>query len=76
MLIWQDILHEYVGVMLAVNSAFSERASALLNVQTLMSDLTTLNTKIEKLEAASSKDIWWRQNKTPQGGETKRNNTS
>ncbi|XP_074567319.1 LOW QUALITY PROTEIN: sorting nexin 2A-like [Curcuma longa] len=50
-----DTLHEYLGLMLAVNSAFSERASALLTVQTLMSDLTTLNTRVDKLEAASSK---------------------
>ncbi|CAD5164965.1 unnamed protein product [Musa acuminata subsp. malaccensis] len=50
-----DTLHEYLGLMLAVHSAFSDRASALLTVQTLMSDLTTLNTRIEKLEAASSK---------------------
>ncbi|KAG9156194.1 hypothetical protein Leryth_015588 [Lithospermum erythrorhizon] len=33
-----DQLHEYLGVMLAVNSAFSERTSALLSVQTLLSD--------------------------------------
>ncbi|KAG6521409.1 hypothetical protein ZIOFF_018526 [Zingiber officinale] len=50
-----DTLHEYLGLMLAVNNAFSERASALLTVQTLMSDLTTLNIRIDKLEAASSK---------------------
>ncbi|GAA0139754.1 scaffold/adaptor protein [Lithospermum erythrorhizon] len=50
-----DQLHEYLGVMLAVNSAFSERTSALLSVQTLLSDVSSLNSKIEKLEAASSK---------------------
>ncbi|KAG6497712.1 sorting nexin 2A-like [Zingiber officinale] len=50
-----DTLHEHLGLMLAVNSAFSERTSALLTVQTLMSDLTTLNTRVDKLEAASSK---------------------
>ena len=51
----QDTLHEYLGVMLAVNSAFSDRASALLTVQTLLSELSSLHTRIEKLEAASSK---------------------
>ncbi|KAG1339016.1 sorting nexin 2B [Cocos nucifera] len=50
-----DILHEYLGLMLAVHSAFSDRASALLTVQTLMSDLSSLHTRIEKLEVASSK---------------------
>lgn len=50
-----DTLHEYLGVMLAVNSAFSDRASALLTVQTLLSELSSLHTRIEKLEAASSK---------------------
>ncbi|XP_051138109.1 sorting nexin 2B-like [Andrographis paniculata] len=50
-----DKLHEYLGVMLAANNAFSERSSALLTVQTLLSDLASLNSRIEKLEAASSK---------------------
>lgn len=50
-----DKLHEYLGVMLAVNNAFSDRSSALLTVQTLLSELSSLNSRIEKLEAASSK---------------------
>ncbi|XP_022995359.1 sorting nexin 2B-like [Cucurbita maxima] len=50
-----DKLHDYLGVMLAVNGAFSDRASALLTVQTLSSDLSSLQTRIEKLEVASSK---------------------
>jgi hypothetical protein len=41
--------------MLSVHTAFSYRASALLTVQTLMSDLASLQSRIEKLEAASSK---------------------
>lgn len=41
--------------MLAVNSAFSDRASALLTVQTLLSELSSLHMRIEKLEVASSK---------------------
>lgn len=41
--------------MLAVDNAFSDRSSALLTVQTLSSELVSLNSRIEKLEAASSK---------------------
>jgi len=41
--------------MLAVHSAFSERSSALLTVQTLLSELAALQSRVEKLEAASSK---------------------
>ncbi|XAR65982.1 hypothetical protein NMG60_11012011, partial [Bertholletia excelsa] len=48
-------LHEYLGVMLAVNNAFADRSSALLTVQTLLTELSSLNSRIEKLEAASSK---------------------
>lgn len=51
----QDQLHEYLGVMLAVNNAFSDRSSALLTVQTLLSELSSLNSRIEKLDVASSK---------------------
>lgn len=50
-----DKLHDYLGVMLAVNIAFSDRSNALLTVQTLLSELSSLNSRIEKLEAASSK---------------------
>ncbi|KAL8515180.1 hypothetical protein ACS0TY_014043 [Phlomoides rotata] len=50
-----DKIHEYLGVILAVNNAFSDRSSAFLTVQTLLSDLSSLNSRIEKLEAASSK---------------------
>ncbi|KAL7147917.1 hypothetical protein ABFS83_06G142200 [Erythranthe nasuta] len=50
-----DKIHEYLGVMLAVNNAFSDRSSAFLTVQTLLSDLSSLHSRIEKLEAASSK---------------------
>lgn len=41
--------------MLAVNNAFSDRSSALLTVQTLLSELSSLNSRIEKLDVASSK---------------------
>ncbi|XP_072959449.1 sorting nexin 2B-like [Typha angustifolia] len=50
-----DVLHEYLGLMLSVHSAFSDRSSALLTVQTLMSDLSSLQTRAERLETASSK---------------------
>ena len=53
--ILQDMLHEYLGLMLAVHNAFTDRSSALLTVQTLLSDLSSLESKAEKLEAASSK---------------------
>jgi hypothetical protein len=51
----QDTLHEHLSIMLSVHTAFGDRASALLTVQTLMSDLTSLQSRIEKLEAAASK---------------------
>lgn len=41
--------------MLAVNNAFTDRSNALLTVQTLLSELLSLNSRIEKLEVASSK---------------------
>ncbi|CAM8910315.1 unnamed protein product [Rhodiola kirilowii] len=50
-----DKLHDYLGMMIAVNNAFSDRSSALLTVQSLMSELSALNFRIEKLEVASSK---------------------
>ncbi|KAD7480224.1 hypothetical protein R6Q59_008997 [Mikania micrantha] len=50
-----DKLHEYLGVILAVNNAYSDRSNALLTVQTLLSELANLNSRIEKLEAAASK---------------------
>ncbi|KAA8543697.1 hypothetical protein F0562_021557 [Nyssa sinensis] len=50
-----DTLHEYLGLMLAIHTAFSDRSSALLTVQTLLSELSSLHLRGEKLEAASSK---------------------
>ncbi|XP_022970468.1 sorting nexin 2A-like isoform X1 [Cucurbita maxima] len=50
-----DVLHDYLGLILAVHGAFSERSSALLTEQTLLSDLSSLRSRAEKLEAASSK---------------------
>lgn len=51
----QDVLHEHLGLMLAVHGAFSDRSSALLTVQTLLSELSSLNSKAEKLETTSPK---------------------
>ncbi|XP_056861489.1 sorting nexin 2B [Raphanus sativus] len=50
-----DTLHDYLGVMMAVQGAFTDRSSALLTVQTLLSDVSSLEGRAEKLEAASSK---------------------
>ncbi|KAJ3676462.1 hypothetical protein LUZ60_003874 [Juncus effusus] len=50
-----DVLHEHLGTMLSVQTAFSDRSSALLTVQTLMSDLMSLTYRVEKHEAASSR---------------------
>lgn len=50
-----DKLHDYLGVMLAVDNAFADRSSALLTVQTLLADLSSLQSRIEKLEVASSR---------------------
>lgn len=50
-----DTLHEYLGMMLAVHGAFADRSSALLTVQTLLSELSSLQARAEKLEVQSSK---------------------
>ncbi|KAI3735022.1 hypothetical protein L6452_14508 [Arctium lappa] len=50
-----DKLHDYLGEMLAVNSAYSDRSNAVLTVQTLESEVSTLNSRIEKLEAVAFK---------------------
>eukprot|EP01018_Ginkgo_biloba_P028073 Gb_22448 [translate_table: standard] len=50
-----DQLHEYLGLMQAVHTAFADRSNALLTVQTLMSDLSSMNLRVENLTAASSK---------------------
>lgn len=49
------MVHEYLGLMLAVHSAFSDCSGALLTVQTLLTELSSLQSRSEKLEAASSK---------------------
>lgn len=51
----QDKLHDYLGVMLDVNNAYSDRSNALLTIQTLVSEVSALNSRIEKLEAVAFK---------------------
>ncbi|KAI5074214.1 hypothetical protein GOP47_0010175 [Adiantum capillus-veneris] len=50
-----DRLHENLSLMQSINTAFKDRSTALLTVQTLISEVTALNAKIEKLKVASSK---------------------
>ncbi|XP_021769257.1 sorting nexin 2B-like [Chenopodium quinoa] len=50
-----DKLHDYLGMMLSVDNAFTDRSNALLTVQTLVSELSSLESRVEKLEVASSK---------------------
>jgi hypothetical protein len=50
-----DTLHEHMGLMLAVRSAFSDRSSALLTVQTLVSEISSLHSRAGKLESTTSK---------------------
>ncbi|KAH6765716.1 sorting nexin 2A [Perilla frutescens var. hirtella] len=50
-----DTLHEHMGMMLAVHNAFSDRSSALLTVQTLISELSALHSRADKLETSTSK---------------------
>ncbi|KAG1365660.1 sorting nexin 2B [Cocos nucifera] len=59
-------LHEYLGLMLAVHSAFSDRSRALLTIQTLLSDLSSLHAKAKRLETASSKIFGGDKSKTRQ----------
>lgn len=54
-LTYLDQLHEYLNLMQSVHTAFGDRSNALLTVQTLMTEIASLNTRIEKLAAASSK---------------------
>ncbi|KAL9226727.1 hypothetical protein vseg_002505 [Gypsophila vaccaria] len=50
-----DKLHDYLGMMLAVDNAFTDRSNALLTVQTLVTEISSLQSRIEKQEIASSK---------------------
>lgn len=50
-----ETIHEYMGLMLSIRNAFSERSDALLTLQTLLSDLASLRARAEKLEAASAR---------------------
>ncbi|XP_078181407.1 sorting nexin 2B-like [Carex rostrata] len=50
-----DTLHEYLGLMIPINNAFSDRAHALNTVQTLSGDILSLHARLDKIEAASVK---------------------
>ncbi|KAL9257348.1 Sorting nexin 2A-like protein [Drosera capensis] len=50
-----DTLHDYFGSVLAARNAFTDRSSALFTVQTLFSELSSLQSRIARLEAASSR---------------------
>eukprot|EP00250_Pteridium_aquilinum_P010503 c19434_g1_i1 orf=255-1988(+) len=54
-LTYLDQLHEYLNLMQSVHTAFSDRSNALLTVQTLITEISSLNTRMEKLAVASSK---------------------
>ena len=41
--------------MQSVHTAFSDRSNALLTVQTLLTEVSSITTRIDKLEVASSK---------------------
>ncbi|XP_024542467.1 sorting nexin 2A-like [Selaginella moellendorffii] len=45
--------HEYLALMQAIHGAFAERSKALLTVQTLKSDISSMQARYEKLTAAS-----------------------
>ncbi|XP_002962419.2 sorting nexin 2B isoform X2 [Selaginella moellendorffii] len=45
--------HEYLALMQAIHGAFAERSKALLTVQTLKSDIASMQARYEKLTAAS-----------------------
>lgn len=50
-----DKLHDYLGMMLSIDNAFTDRSNALLTVQTLVSEVSSLQSRIDKLELAASK---------------------
>ncbi|XP_057817322.1 sorting nexin 2A isoform X1 [Cryptomeria japonica] len=59
-----DQLHEYLSLMQAVHTASSDRSNALLTVQTLMSELSTMTARVENLAVASSKVFGGDKNRT------------
>lgn len=50
-----DQLHEYLSLMQSIQGAFNDRSNALLTVQTLGTELSSLSTRIDRLTVASSK---------------------
>ncbi|XP_071721869.1 sorting nexin 2B-like [Rutidosis leptorrhynchoides] len=66
-----DTLHDYMGLILGVHTAFSDRTSGLLTVQTLTSELDSLYARVEKLETSSSKNFGSDKPKTLKLGEAR-----
>ncbi|KAI3768262.1 hypothetical protein L2E82_18800 [Cichorium intybus] len=59
-----DTLHDQMGLILGVHTAFSDRSSTLLTVQTLTTELDSLYSQAEKLESASSRTFGSDRSKT------------
>ncbi|KAI3514925.1 hypothetical protein L1887_13672 [Cichorium endivia] len=64
-----DTLHDQMGLILGVHTAFSDRSSALLTVQTLTTELESLYSQAEKLQSASSRTFGSDRSKTLKLGE-------
>lgn len=48
-----DSLHEHMGMIIVVYNAFANRSRALLSIQTLILELSTLNSRVDKLPVRS-----------------------
>ncbi|XP_020585831.1 sorting nexin 2B-like isoform X2 [Phalaenopsis equestris] len=68
-----ETLHEYSGLMLSIRNAYSERSSALLTLQTVLSDLASWHARAEKLEAASARIFGGNDSRIQRLEEIKRN---
>ncbi|KAI3770805.1 hypothetical protein L6452_01949 [Arctium lappa] len=66
-----DTLHDHMGLILGVHTAFSDRSSALLTVQTITTELDSLYAQAEKLDTSSSKTYGGDKSKTLKLGEVR-----
>lgn len=66
-----DTLHDHMGLIQGVHTAFSDRSSALLTVQTITTELDSLYSQAEKLESTSSKTYSSDKSKTLKLGEVR-----
>lgn len=66
-----DKLHDHMGLILGVHTAFSDRSSALLTVQTITTELDSLYSQAEKLDTSSSKTYGSDKSKTLKLGEVR-----